>query len=150
MLTRRTLLLVTPLIAKSALAVEEPRLTNFRFGIIREVSEGVFDFVSETVRLPRRYKSTGFRWGVSFENPLSRPIEWYEIIHLPTDLKEVSGNLQRTRTRTMRTKTFSSSRPSVIDDFWFDEGDPLGPHRLELFANGVLRYAVDFRVIEDK
>jgi len=134
----------------SLFAEDRPRLTNVRFGIVREVSEGVFDFVSETTRVPRKYKATGFRWGIGFDNPDCKPIEWYEVVHLPSDLKEVSGNLQRTRARTMRTKTFNSSQPTIVDDFWFDEGDPLGAHKLELFVNGSLRHVVDFQVVEDR
>jgi hypothetical protein len=150
MIQRRLLLAGASLASLSLFAADLPRLTNMRFGIFREVSEGVFDFVSETRQLPRKYKSTGFRWGIGFDNPDCKPIEWYEVVHLPAELKEVSGNLQRTRTRIMRTKTLSSSQPAIVDDFWFDEGDPLGPHRLELFVNGVLRHAVDFQVVEDK
>ncbi len=76
-------------------------------------------------------------------------IEWYEQVHLPADLKEVSGELHRTRTRIMRTPTFKDDRPSVVDEFWFDEGDPLGPHRIELFVNGTLLAAFDFVVVEE-
>jgi hypothetical protein len=150
MIHRRLFLSAVPLVATASLAEEPVRLMNFRFGILREASEGVFEFVSETTRLPRRFKSTGFRWGIGFDNPLCRAIEWHELVHLPADLKEVSGNFQRTRARTMRTRTLSSSQPTVIDDFWFDEGDPLGSHILELFVNGALRYSVDFQVVESK
>jgi hypothetical protein len=150
MMRRSLLITAASIVPLSLFAADRPRLTNIRFGIFREVSEGVFDLVSETNRLPRKYKKTGFRWGIGFDNPDCKPIEWYEVVHLPEELKEVSGNLQRARTRTMRTKTFSSSRPTIVDDFWFDEGDPLGPHKLELFVNGLLRYVVDFQVVEDK
>jgi hypothetical protein len=150
MIQRRLLIAGASLVPLSLLAADRPRLTNIRFGIFREVSEGVFDFVSETNRLPRKYKATGFRWGIGFDNPDCKPIEWYEVVHLPAELKEVSGNFQRARTRTMRTKTLSSSQPTIVDDFWFDEGDPLGPHKLELFVNGSLRHVVDFQVVEDR
>jgi hypothetical protein len=150
MIQRRPLIAAASLAPLSLFAVERPRLTNIRFGIFREVSEGIFDFVSETNQLPRRYKSTGFRWGIGFDNPDRKPIEWYEVVHLPSELKEVSGNFQRARARTMRTKTFRSSRPTIVDDFWFDEGDPLGQHKLELFVNGSLRHVVDFQVVEDR
>jgi hypothetical protein len=150
MIHRRLFLLGSLLVGKTSLANDQPRLTNFRFGIIREVTEGEFEFISETVRIPRKYKASGFRWGFGFDNPQCKAIEWYEVVHLPADLKEVTGNLQRTRTRTMRTQRHSSSQPTIVDDFWFDEGDPLGTHRIELFVNGDFRYAVDFEVIESK
>jgi hypothetical protein len=64
-----------PLIAAAPLAAERPELTNFRFGIVRELSE-----------LLRKYKSTDFRWGIGFDNPRCKPIEWYEVVHLPAEL----------------------------------------------------------------
>ena len=149
MIRRRVFLAATSLAALPSFA-EAPALTNFRFGILRTVSAGVFEFVSETTRIPRRNKSTGFRFGLGFENPRCIPIEWYEVVHLPEDTKEVSGNFKRARRKTLRTRTLRSDQPSVVDDFWFDEGDPLGRHTLELFVNGSLRYRVDFDVVEDK
>lgn len=147
MFTRRTLLLGGLCAATSSLAATQPQFTNFRFGIIREVTEGEFEFVEETTRIPRRYKNSGFRWGIGFDNPGCIPIEWYENVHLPGDVKSVSGTLQKARTRVMRSQTHRSTQPTVVDDFWFDEGDPLGNHRIELFINGALRYWVDFQVI---
>jgi hypothetical protein len=147
MYTRRTLLVSGVCAATSSLAAIQPLVTNFRFGIIREVTEGDFEFVEETTRIPRKYKNSGFRWGIGFDNPSCASIEWYENIHLPTDLKTVSGNLQKTRTKVMRTQTHRSSQPTVVDDFWFDEGDPLGKHRIELFINGAPVYWLDFQVI---
>jgi len=147
---RRRILILAAVACVASTARAAPKLTNFRFGTLRIVSDGVFDFVSETRRIPRRWKDTGFRFGIGFDNPMREPIEWYEIMHLPESTKEVSGNFQRARTQSLRTKTFNSDQPSVVDEFWFDEGDPLGKHRLELFVNGSLTYTVHFEVVNDK
>ncbi len=128
-------------------ATREPEIANVRFGVVRQVSEGIFEFVEETTRIQRRLKSTGYRFGVGFDNPKCEMIEWFEQIHLPKPLKEVTGNLQQARTSVMRSITFKSDRPTVIDEFWFDEGDPLGKHRLELFINRKLRHWFDFVVV---
>ena len=149
MIQRRSFVLASSFVLVSAFA-EEPSFTNFRFGIVRPISENVFEFERLTTQIPRRFKNTGFRFGVGFDNPQCVPIEWYEVVQLPEELKDVSGNFQRNRSKTMRTKTFTSAQPSVVDDFWFDEGDPLGKHTLELYVNGALRYKVDFEVVEDK
>ncbi len=147
MLSRRILLLGGLCTAASSFAAKETLINNIRFGIIREVTQGEFEFLEETTRIPRRYKDSGFRWGIGFDNPSGASIEWYENVHLPSKLKQVSGNLQRTRNKVMRTQTHRSSQPTVVDDFWFDEGDPLGPHRIELYVNGRLRYWLDFQVV---
>lgn len=149
-LARRSFLALATLAAGRGSHTAEPVvLTNFRFGIVREVASGVFDFLTETTRLPRRPKDTGFRWGIGFDNPACKPIEWYEVIHLPGPLKEVSGNFQKTRSQVMRTKTFQSTRATVVDEFWFDNDDPLGNHTIELFVNGMLRYVIEFQVFSE-
>jgi hypothetical protein len=145
---RRKVLLVAFASIPGVASAASPRIVNIRFGIVREVSDGVMEFVVETARIPRKLKDTGFRFGIGFENPDCVPIEWYEQVHLPSELKEVSGNMQRARNKVMRTRTFKSDQPTVVDDFWFDEGDPLGPHRMELYVNGVMRYAIDFTVVD--
>ena len=148
MIRRRSLVLAASLVAASAVRAG-PAVTNIRFGILRTISDGVFDFESETRRIPKRLKASGFRFGVGFDNPSCSPIEWYEIMHLPADTKEVTGNLQRSSASTLRTKTLQSSQSSIVDDFWFDEGDPLGKHTMELYVNGVLQMKIDFEVVAD-
>jgi hypothetical protein len=150
MTRRRSILMLAAATSLPAWAEPGPRLRNFEFGIVQPVSEGVFEFVELTRRLPLKTRASGFRWGLGFENPDCVPIEWYELIHLPRPTSTVSGNFQRARNRILRGSTHRSDRPSVIDDFWFDEGDPLGAHRLELFVNDKLRYQVDFEVVAAK
>ena len=94
---RRALLLAALASIVGGVAAAPPKIVNIRFGIVREVSEGVFDFVQETTRIPRKLKDTGFRFGIGFDNPKCESIEWYELVHLPAELKEVSGDMQRTR-----------------------------------------------------
>jgi len=149
MIRRRSLVLAASIVALSS-ARASPAITNIRFGILRTISDGVFDFESETVRIPKRMKATGFRFGVGFDNPSCSPIEWYEIMHLPGDTKDVTGNFQHSSASTLRTRTLHSSQASVVDDFWFDEGDPLGKHTMELFVNGVLEFMVHFEVVPDR
>ena len=146
--SRRTLLLAAMACATGTASAALPDIVNIRFGIVREISEGIFEFVQQTTRIPRKLKDTGFRFGLGFENPTGEPIEWYELVHLPSELKEVSGNMQRTRNKVMRTLTLKSDQLTVVDDFWFDEGDPLGRHRMELYVNGALRYSVNFTVVD--
>jgi hypothetical protein len=144
---RRFLALPCAFIAPAAAAPHG--LTNFRFGILRSVGPSLFEFVRYTTRIPLRFKETGFRFGVGFDNPKRKEIEWYEIIRLPEEATEVSGNFQRTSRKPLRTKTFRSDRESVVDDFWFDPGDPLGKHTLELYVDGSLLFRVDFDVVPE-
>jgi hypothetical protein len=147
MIKRRSMLALAIPGGPASAATRDPEITNVRFGVVRQVSEGIFEFVEETTLIQRRLKSTGYRFGVGFDNPKCEMIEWYEQIHLPKPLKEVTGNFQQARTSVMRSITFKSDRPTVVDEFWFDEGDPLGRHRLELSINGKLRHWFGFVVV---
>ena len=142
----RILFLLATTTASALAAAPQPMINNIRFGVVREVSAGIFEFVQETKQIPYRLKSTGFRFGITFDNPRRELIEWYEVVHFPAEPVNSSGNFERARSRTMKTTPTRSSQPTVIEDFWFDEGDPIGPHRMELIVNGVVRYAADFVV----
>lgn len=146
---RRQVLILTTLSFVASQVGAAPILTNFRFGILRQLGEESFEFVSQTQLIPRKTKQTGFRFGIGFDNPKCEYIEWFEVIRLPKDLKAVSGNFQRTSARNLRTTTFRSNKASIIDDFWFDEGDPLGKHTIELHVNKSLRYTIDFEVVQE-
>jgi hypothetical protein len=124
---------------------------HFRFGLLRPTASGGYELARETTRVPRKLKGTGFRWGLAFDNPTKTKIVWYEVVRLPSAMSDLTGNYDRGSTlKTLRTQTQMSDQPTVVDDFWFDEGDPLGHHRLDLYVNGKLRYSVEFEVVDAK
>src|SRR5688500_2908613 len=80
------------------LAVAPPaaaQVQDVKFGILRLVSDGEYELDIETTRIPRRLKDTGFRFGVSFSNPTGKTIEWYEMVHLPAQVRQLTGGLQQ-------------------------------------------------------
>jgi hypothetical protein len=122
--------------------------TGFRFGILKAEADGSYVLQTETTRIPRRFKDTGFRFGIAFQNPRRQEIVWHEIVQLPEKPGKATGNMRRAGAATLETKPQRSAQASVVDDFWFDKGDPLGKHRMELIVNGKSVYAVDFEVVE--
>jgi hypothetical protein len=124
-------------------------LRNFKFGILKEVSPNKYRMDRETFQLPRKYKETGFRFGLEFENPNLEAIEWFEVVHLPSPLQEATGNTKKVAPRAIQTDRYTSSDFRVVDHFWFDRGDPLGKHQMNVYVNGKQRFTVNFEVIED-
>jgi hypothetical protein len=124
------------------------KVDDFKLGILRPVGDGRYALETETQRLPRRLKSTGFRWGVQFANPAGTSIEWYEVIHLPSAAAQATGNLSQFEPAALRTAVQTSSDRVIVDNFWFDEGDPLGSHRLALFVDGTQCWTTTFEVVE--
>jgi len=121
---------------------------QFKFGILRLMPDGRYTMDVETTRIPRRLKETGFRFGVAIDNPRGETIEWYPVIHLPAPLKQLSGGLEKVSPTVVRGDNQRSSDKHIVDHFWFDAGDPLGPHRLEVFVYGVPRFTINFEVVE--
>ncbi|MCK9686557.1 hypothetical protein [Scleromatobacter humisilvae] len=143
---QRRRLLALPALALTGLASGKSR-PSYRFGILAQDGDGDWRLATETTRIPRRYKASGFRFGIEFTNWDRAPLEWYEVVRLPSGTKAATGNMSLAEPRVLRTKPQSSDQARITDDFWFDEGDPLGRHRLELVVNGVQVFAVDFEVV---
>jgi hypothetical protein len=130
--------------------IDAPALASaprYRFGILDGDDAAGYRLWAEATRVPRRYKASGFRFGVEIDNPGGATLEWYELIRFPTESRQATGNLKRDEARVLRADTQTSSDTLIVDDFWFDEGDPLGLHRLDLVVNGVPVWGVDFVVV---
>jgi hypothetical protein len=141
-----SLLVLLLLVSSSVLA----DVGKFKFGILRLKSNGDYVMDVETTRIPLMLKDTGFRFGISFENSGGEMIEWYEVVQLPRPLKQVGGDLVQVDRNVLQSATLASNDKKIVDQFWFDEGDPLGRHRMQIFVNGVLEYQVDFEVVEPR
>lgn len=128
-------------------AFSDAIVENIRFGVLQPERDGYYSFDFETNRIPLRLKKAGFRFGIAFDNPTCQRIEWYEVIRLPSPLKKVTGNLGRATDTTLTTTTQVSNQAHVVDDFWFDKGDPVGPHQIELYVNGTRVFQTQFEVI---
>jgi hypothetical protein len=122
---------------------------TYRFGILAPDRDGYYRLAQETTRIPRRYKATGFRFGIEFTNWDRVPLDWYEVIHAPKAFGQVTGNATQAAPQVLRSKTLHTDEARVTNDNWIDEGDPLGRYRLELFVNDARVYAVDFDLVAD-
>jgi hypothetical protein len=121
---------------------------NFKFGILKAMPNGNYEMGVETARIPMRYEKSGFRFGIAFDNPSADAIEWYEVVRLPKPLKKVTGDFVQSSEKALTSAAQKGRDAHVVDQFWFDEGDPLGPHSLELYVNGVVKYKVNFEVVK--
>jgi hypothetical protein len=130
-------------------AQSDADVRNVKFGILKQVSPGEYRMDVQTTRIPRKLKETGFRFGIEFENPNREAIDWFEVVHLPAPLKEASGDTRKVAPEAIQTDLYRSSDARIVDHFWFDEGDPLGMHRLELFVKGQRIYSVSFEVVSE-
>src|SRR5262245_27300192 len=84
---------------ETAMAAGE--VENVRFGVLRQAGDQ-YVLAEETARIPRLYKDSGFRFGISFENPRCVRIEWYEVVHLPAPVRQTSGDLRQVEPQALK------------------------------------------------
>jgi hypothetical protein len=137
-------ILISSCSASIAMADDAPRC---RLGILRILPNGDHEMDVETRQIPLRMLESGFRWGVTFENPSGKEISWYEIVHLPARLKEMSGDLSAVSINEVKTEINHSHERHIVDQFWFDEGDPMGKHVLDLYINDRKKCTLTFEVV---
>lgn len=135
------------LVAKQRAAPIE--LKNPRFGILRGFPDGSYELAQETARIPKLLKPTGFRFGITFDNPTGAALEFYTIMHFPSPPRELTGahRLGANDSSIVRSDTFRTSEPHAYSFYWFDEDDPLGTYHVDLYVNGVQRYSGTFEVV---
>jgi hypothetical protein len=143
---RRLFVLSAAALALPSIAGSKSKPT-YRFGILATDKDGNYRLVQETTRIPRRYKTTGFRFGVEFTNWDRMPLDWYEVIHAPQAFAQVTGNATQAAPQVLRGKASHTDEARIVDDNWIDDGDPLGRYRLELFVNDAQVYAIDFELV---
>jgi len=144
----RRIAFIALLFLTASLARASDDVSGFRFGILKAEGDGSYILQTETTKIPRHLKDTGFRFGIAFQNPRCQEIEWHEIVQLPEKPSKATGNMRRSGATALKTTPQRSKQASVVDDFWFDKGDPLGKHRMELIVNGKSVYSVEFEVTE--
>lgn len=124
----------------------ELELKNFRFGILQLQQNGDYELKTETTHIPKRLKSTGFRFGFSFDNPRNTFLEYHLVIHAPAQVTQITGGLQHSAQDTLVGEPTYSREKHIVDQIWFDQDDPLGQYRIEVYVGGIKRFATDFTV----
>ncbi len=128
----------------------QSRTYEVKFGIMKEDNEGYYYVSTETTIIPRLYKETGFRWGYTVKEKRGMSFSIRKTLYLPDAPKQITGNLNNVKIseggRKIVDKEFKVKKGIYSDTLWFDEGDPLGTYRIELYINDKLERVIDFEV----
>lgn len=123
---------------------------QIKFGI---VTKGCPDyFVSnETTTIPLKVKSTGFHWGFTVMGNKNEKFTSSFIIYLPKSQEIISKDNKKNASlkqdgRVIKSKPVTSTG-SYAYPFYFDEGDPAGQWKIEIFVNNTLKKTLNFRVV---
>lgn len=121
---------------------------DVRFGILETDSTGR-EFLSKEVSvLPIKYKDSGFRYGVMIAPPSNHSFTYYCVFHLSASPKVISGEAFETKEpSTTLQESPAQGRGVVMEDFWFDPGDPIGEQSLDIFINGKLARTIHYTTV---
>lgn len=124
---------------------------QIQFGILKSDSSGNYTLDQETSTLPLKLKDSGFRFGLAITPPDDKPYTYQCIVHLPTTPKVITGEGTQgiAPTTTLRMPE-DRGQGSIVANFWFDPGDPLGDESIEVLINGKPAKVIHYTVVADK
>ncbi len=94
-------------------------------------------------------KSKDYKFGFIITAKTKNPFKYYTISYLPDAPKVLTGTLKEEALQKFSTGIKSSedtAESSVAIPFWFDEGDPVGTYKIDLYINDVKEKSVVFNV----
>jgi hypothetical protein len=117
-----------------------------------EIKFGYFETccdIIESNTIPMKYKNTGFRFGYIIKSKSDMNFQEYSIAY-PPQKAVLGGNvvdLSNNRT-SLRGRTKQARNGIIIHRYNFDEGDPIGNWKHEIYLNGNLFKTINFTVVK--
>ncbi len=125
---------------------------QIHFGIFAAKQAGQPDkLATETLTIPLKLEATGFRWGYEISPQDAAEYTHRAVFYLPRPPAAVTGSLEKSQDSPtiVRTKIFKAKGRDNYS-FTFDEGDPLGEWKIEIFINDQLTRTFKFEVVTDE
>ena len=129
---------------------DKPDFYSIQFGYLDNDPEKNRPVFRRTTQIPFHLKESGFRWGFYIVSSGNTPFSVQFEVETPASPQTLSGELAakggtghkpkkvKVPGRTFKEKGFCP--------FWFDEGDPLGKWKIDVFINDALHETVEFTV----
>ena len=121
---------------------------KLKFGAIKEGSDKKSVIIKETLEI-----QYGQPFGYKLQLPDNNIHEVYDKIYFPKPPKVFTGDLSHNNLNSAVSGV--KSQPNRVTEiaqnfYWFDEGDPLGEHKLEIYIDNELSETINFNVIKTK
>ncbi len=142
-------LLICSLIFLSDYSVAGGTNLIIKFGQMEESSSGYY-VAKETTIIPLKLRDTGFKFGFSVQSSDNASFNGYKIIYMPAIPKTIGPGIKEKNVS--YEGTVIKGKEERYDGMWweffvFDEGDPLGKWKLEIYINGKLAKTINFKVV---
>lgn len=122
---------------------------DIRFGVIQNTI-GYDDIAHETNVIELIPKSKGYYFGFRIIPKGKSTYSYYTVSYLPAAPKVLEGVLNKEPLANYSSGFKSpetSATGAIIIPGWFDEGDPIGVYKTDLYIDGVKQKSVEFKVI---
>ncbi len=125
---------------------------QIKFGLIKEDEFYRCYVYSETTHIPLILKDNDpdFKFGYTLEYPDDRVFSSFFALSLPKPPKRISGSLAEAERRDNGRTLISAPElyaGETCGAFSFDEGDPIGKWKVDIYVNNALRRSIPFIVI---
>jgi hypothetical protein len=102
----------------------------------------------ETTTIPLKLKDSGFEYGIMITPPDDKPYRYQMVFHFSAAPKVITGNGFESSepSDTMRTPV-TGAIGCACDEYWFDEGDPMGDQSVDVYVNGQLVKTIKYTVV---
>ena len=121
---------------------------SVRFGILQLDSSRHPFLAKETATIPQKLHDTGFEYGVLIVPPDDKPFTYQMVFHFSAPPKVITGSGFESNepSDTMRTPITNASG-DTYDEYWFDDGDPMGDQSIDVYINGQLVKTIKYTVV---
>lgn len=125
---------------------------SIRFGVLDKQPNGTWTLAHETRTIPLRLRETGFAFGYIYQPSHQDEYTIHDVSYMPAKPVTLGGEIAihaiESATQGLRTPEYTM-RGEHWMEYWFDEGDPLGDYRIDVFVDGRRLDSIRFTVIED-
>lgn len=145
----RTLLALTAALLVGACAPKTPTTFDVKFGILGEEG-GARVLKTETSSIPFITRDKGQVFGAVISPSDETSYRFHTVIFLPASPATLTGDLGQVApaqaTEGIRSSPQSTTGTTFVE-MWFDEGDPKGRYKVELYVNDALLRVVEFDAV---
>lgn len=144
-----TLLALAAALLVGACAPKAPTRFDVRFGIL-STEDGVRALKSETTSIPFITRDKGQLFGAVISPSDEASYRFHTVIFLPATPAKLTGQIGRVApmqaTEGIRSAPQKTSGKTFVE-MWFDEGDPMGRYKVELYVNDGLLRVIEFDAV---
>lgn len=145
----RMLLALTAALLVGACAPKAPTTFDVRFGILGE-DNGSRVLKRETTSIPFITREKGQAFGAVISPSDESSYRFHTVIYLPASPAKLTGDIGRVppaqATEGIRSAP-KTTRGKTFVEMWFDEGDPVGRYKVEIYVNDALLRAIEFDTV---